>query len=376
MITKNVNLVLPIAGQIRKGLPKTNTSIGKDLDRYFRVRFFLGFEDAQQKFLQAYGTLQPDRIKAMFLTNDISHVWSCFNEAYSASGVMIAQADDNFYISRRDPVTLEYVIRDGRSFNERSGRFDGDPVPWRPGDVISYQANGKNVTLKFKPVGRLRLWLPALAPRFIAIELRTTSFYDKLNIESNLSFIQAIADTFNQGRIAGIPLVIYRRQFDLHYSTDNGARQSKKWLIQIEADEEWVGVAMSKLRMVAGLDGQPANLLPSGPMFVPGDVPDLDIEDIDPPVNEDGFIPDPDVDPAPIPDVPVVKVLPQPHPPSRGNMNLAFAESILVGNRRLGTMSLSELIDLKSSLHANNKRVSPMLISAIDFLINHLQTQA
>jgi hypothetical protein len=165
-------------------------------------------------------------------------VWSTWyfaNEAY-ASSCRIAQADDEHFISLRDPITLEYTIRNGEPHR-----------PYTPGEKINYQRDGKTYRLAIKPNGRLRLFLPDIG-RWVTFDLRTNAYYDRVNIEQQLGALQAIANMLNNGNAGGIPFTIYRRLGDvLWHKPDGGAQRVKKWLVNIEIDPEWGERALRKL---------------------------------------------------------------------------------------------------------------------------------
>lgn len=270
MSIKLDSLALPEVGIIRKGdakVKKINKEgrevemVGPDLKDRFRVSFPLGAEEYKKIFELKYHTLKPERIRAMVLSRSVWDSWSWANEAYT-SGRMVAKADDTHYISWRDPVTGAYKVKDGEPFTE-----------YHPGDTIRYTGKeGKTFELKLRTVGRLRLFIPEME-RLCQFVLKTTSYYDRLNIERQLASIQMLADTLNGGNAAGIPLHIFRMEQDITWNKPDGsATRVKKWLINIETDSEWVRAATARLKNFA-LTGEVASglLLPpqtsiSGPV--------------------------------------------------------------------------------------------------------------
>src|SRR5512145_562081 len=237
----------PEVGILRKGGPKKKGKskdgreidvVGDDLNDRFRSVFHPGTADVQTRFFEVYQTYQPAVVRAMMPFHSVWRNWTCFYEAH-VGGCMIAKADagQKRIISLRHPVSKEYIIRDGEPY-----------TPFTPGERFEF--NGKEI--KFKPTGRLRLFLPDLR-RFVTFLLKTTSFYDKLNVERNLAAIQAIADAIQEGNAAGIPFLAYRRETEITW------KQSRitKWLVYLEIDPDstWAQQAMDRL-LAGGLAEQ------------------------------------------------------------------------------------------------------------------------
>ena len=187
-ITIKNSVQLPEIGQIRKGDVKGENKPGADLKDRFRVLFFPGNEASAKLFVEKHPEekLFPKRIKAMLPFPRLDDCWVVYNEAYSA-GRMLARADGEKYITLRDGRTGEYIISDGKPYR-----------PFKVGDTVNYtSSNGKAQSIKIKPVGKLYLFLPEL-DRAVYMTLKTTSFYDALNIEEQLGAIESIASGINQ----------------------------------------------------------------------------------------------------------------------------------------------------------------------------------
>jgi hypothetical protein len=258
----------PEVGILRKGGPKEKGKskdgreievMGKDLNDRFRSVFHPGTADIQKRFFDVYQTYTPATVQAMMPFRSVWRNWTCFYEAHQG-GCMLAKADDERVISLRHPATKEYIIRNGQP-----------AMPFTPGTPLEY--NGQ--AIKLKPVGRLRLFLPKMR-RFVTFLLKTTSFYDRLNVEQNLAAIQAVADVINSGNAAGIPFLVYRRQTEITW------KQSRihKWLVylEIDAESDWGQQAMERL-LKAGL---PTTWTPTPTLSVPDEAaPDLTEDDSD-----------------------------------------------------------------------------------------------
>jgi hypothetical protein len=257
----------PEVGILRKGGPKEKGKskegreidvMGKDLNDRFRSVFHPGTADIQMKFFTLYQTYQPTQVRAMMPFRSVWRNWTCFYEAHQG-GCMIAKADQQHVISLRHPTTKEYIIRDSQPF-----------TAFTPGTPLEF--NGQ--VIKLKPVGRLRLFLPEMR-RFVTFLLKTTSFYDSLNVEQHLAAIQAIANAINGGNAAGIPFLVYRREAEITWKQS----RIKKWLVylEIDADSDWGQQAMERL-LKAGL---PTHWTPASTLAVPDETA-LDLADDEP----------------------------------------------------------------------------------------------
>jgi hypothetical protein len=217
----------PQIGNIRKGAPKQEgvNRPGSDL-QYFRVEFDEREKEAQEIFLRANdGNLQPVDIDIMLPFNEIEKCWDAWCEAYTA-GRMVARSDGEYFVYLSDLATGKVIVQSG--LNEK-----GERVPHK--DVLGMV--GKS-TIKCRPVGRLRVIIPALR-RLAYLVLHTTSIHDVRNISAQLQAIQQL----NGGRLAGVPLILRRRPVEI--STPDSNDPSKrvrrtKWLISIEANPAWV----------------------------------------------------------------------------------------------------------------------------------------
>jgi hypothetical protein len=289
MTTPKQQIAFPEVAVLRKGTPKVkggqagNFIQGKDLGNKFRISFFPGTKDSRDMWQKAHPESyvkydmtyrlpgvysEPDgfeieRIRAMVPFRSVFDAWEWSNEAHSA-GRMVAKADDDHYLMLRDPLTGKYIVQNGEPYTE-----------FHHGDSVTYEKNGKPMNLPIKTVGRLRLFIPELE-RMVFITLKTTSYYDRLNIDSQLSAIQFLANTLNNGNAAGIPFYVYRREQEICWNKPDGSAQRiKKWLVNIEADSEWVKAATNRMANFA-LTGEVMTraLLPAGETIVGGISPD------------------------------------------------------------------------------------------------------
>jgi len=348
--TVQQEMLFPVVGKICKGEAKRRVKrdgrdievVGPDLGQRFRVAFSPGTDDLRDGFIQAYGSLEPEIISAILPFRRSQDCLRAHNEAYM-NGRMVAQADGDHYLTLRDPLTGEYLVRNGEPYK-----------PWAPGDTISYERNGKPYVLKFKPHGRLKLVLPyTIRPgsvRLVHFILKTTSFYDCVNWEGNLAAIQAFADVLSGGNCGGIPIMIYRKATDIPWSHDDGTvTMTSKWLVYIEIDPAWVADRMDRLR--SGLDsGTTLPALPAAGGSTPVMTPPLGVgapnpeeDDDDDPEEGDGVIDAPAAagvsieTPAQVP--PPVEGMPdaRPYGPGVLRRRLQLAAQRMAGQRATGT---------------------------------------
>jgi len=284
MTTPRQAVSFPDVAIIHKGSPKKIMEKdgrkieiqGDDLKNKFRIHFLPGTDDVRASWhakhtqeYKKYGDkfaipdgYEVENLRVVIPAPSVWDAWDYGNECYN-SGRRVASADDDHYISLRDPNTGEFTIQNGKPFRK-----------FTPKDTISYERKGKKYTLQMKTHGRLRLVLEDLvnAGHLVQVILKTTSFYDCQNIKKQLAGIQVIADSVNGGNAGGIPLLIYRAEQEVAWNHEDGsASRVKKWFINIKADPRWVQSAFARMGKNA-LTGSSINslLLPAG--SIQGDV--------------------------------------------------------------------------------------------------------
>jgi hypothetical protein len=270
-ITRKQNSSFPEVATIRKGGAKKKMNkngreievVGDDLKDKFRVVFAPGAEDIAKRFQEVYKTDQPTKIRAMIPFTSVSKAWEYYSEAYNA-GRLIARADEDKFLVYRNPLTGEYEVRDGEPFKE-----------FHPGMKIAYDRDGRHYELALKCTGRLKLWLPEVCMipgpqpmiRMVYFNLKTTSYYDCMNISANLRAVQDLAEALpgQNSNAAGIPIIIYRKEQEICWNKPDGSAQRvKKWLIQIEMDPQFVAAAFQRMSQFAMTGAMPAGMLESG----------------------------------------------------------------------------------------------------------------
>lgn len=281
MIPTRQSVGFPTVAKIRKGTPKRKTErgeiMGADLKNKFRIEFLPGTANIranwhtihEKEYVQYPNHVTPDGyeleyLRAMIPTESVWDGWTWSNTTYNAAGMLIARADGTHYITKKDPLTMEYIIKDGEPFEE-----------FHPGDSVSYERDGKIYHLPMKSSGKLSLFLPELGD-FVAFELVTSSYIDSLLIEENLRAIQQLANVLNRGIAGGIPLDIYRVQMDspYHDNKDNKSRKGKQWFIQIKANSAWANAAIKRMSAFALTGDSMTELLQPGEIQIPPDLPE------------------------------------------------------------------------------------------------------
>ncbi len=293
----------PTVAYIRKGTPKQIKTkdnreynvMGRDLKSKFRIEFLSGTnfkrENGKPSIREVWHNLhegdyvkygdkfvtedgyEVSYIRAMIPTVKVMDGWEWSNKTYNASGMLIASADGEKYITKKNPITMETIVKNGEPY-----------TPFTYGDAITYNNGKKDVHLELKSSGKLKLFLPEMG-EMVFFELRTTSYLDSLNIEQNLLAIQGIADVINGGVAGGIPLDIYRVEQAVPYMGDDGKpHTANQWFVQIKANSEWANQAISRLSGYAM--GAPAL---SAPIFAPPELPASALEELD---DEEGQTPE------------------------------------------------------------------------------------
>lgn len=282
----------PEVAVLRKGKPKKNMTkkradgssytiqvVGEDLNQKMRLHFLPGTDAVKADFHAAHprelvtypenytireGEYELTRLNAVVPATNVWSAWEYGNEVYQA-GRRLGLADDDHYIYLKDPLDgNKFLVKDGEPYRK-----------FEPGEVIHYERDNKSFDLKMKVSGRLRLVLTDLmsAGQLVQVTLKTTSYYDCLNIKNQLAGIQAIADIVKNGNAGGVIFSVYRSSQNVTWNKpDGGAMRVDKWFFNIQADPEWVKRAFACMSKNA-LNGETlaAALLPSGDISGPID---------------------------------------------------------------------------------------------------------
>lgn len=238
----------PMIGRINKGAPKEPNKPGKDLE-YFRVE--LDDPELQKKFVASYGE-KPNQIDIIFPFTEINKVWDANMETYVATR-RIAVSDGEYLSYLLDHSTGEVLVRNGKAVRtftlNGKERQLGQSVPHDPDTPVGTY-NGKDLMLK--PLGRLRVMIPALE-QFGYLMLTTSSWNDCRNISANLL---AYEDTLKKlGKTimgAKFRLVRHPRSVSIPDPRDPSKRKRvTKNLIYIETAPDWVSGTIKEIQRLA-----------------------------------------------------------------------------------------------------------------------------
>lgn len=197
----DVQVSFPQLGTIRKGAekPEGDKRPGADLD-YFR--FSSDDVEAVKAFEQAYGK-KPVAVHAFLPYETTNENFEAWQEAWNASSLLHRCDGER---------TVLFLLP--------NGTYTTEPRPC-PGGC--------------KHVGRLKIIIPELK-RLAYVSVMTTSKHDIMQIWSNLQAIGGM-----KGTLTGIPLIVRRVPREISTPGADGKRvRREKWLIQIEAQPEWV----------------------------------------------------------------------------------------------------------------------------------------
>lgn len=265
-------LSFPQIGTIRKGSPKqkkergdgsTYEIQGKDLT-HFRVEFDDTETVASELFKKLYGD-QPNMLKVTFPFNEIDRVWDAWLEAYTSSRLIARSDGEKIIYWKQGKVTYvknglatgDYTVNiwkkiEGIQTEPLVVTMKADqPVPFIEGMVFH---RTEKTIVEAKPVGRLRVTLYELK-RLGYMLLPTTSMNDIISLggpdSGELGAIRAFSSSLGLP-FAGIPLILRRKPKDITYTDASGKQnRMKRWLVHIEADPEFVALALQKSRELA-----------------------------------------------------------------------------------------------------------------------------
>lgn len=284
----------PTVAYVRKGKPKIKVTradgtsyetLAKlaDLKDKFRIHFLPGTETARAMYHIRHDKELVDYPPPSTIANGyevqeiraivpVTNIWSAWRYGNTAnnSGREIGRADNDHYITLRNPLDGKYIVRNGEPYTK-----------FTPGETIKYSRNGKDYEIPFKSNGQLRIVCADMVEQGQLVEfvLKTSSFYDCQQIQDQLSGIQSIADAVSNGNVAGIPLRIFRAEQEILWNhLDGTASRPKSWLINIQADPGWVKSIFARMGKMALASGE-AGYLPA-PKVISGPIdPNEDAED-------------------------------------------------------------------------------------------------
>ncbi len=219
----------PQLGQLRKGAEKPDEKRpGKDLDHF---RFTSDDPDALARFQEFYGD-EPRWIKILLPFATMDENFEVWQESWNGKSLL----------HRCDGETCV------RWLDDKTQSYRDDPVPCPDRDL------DKSVRNRCKPVGRLKVVIPALK-RLAYVMVLTTSEHDILTLQDNLLALQG-----TRGDLRGIPMILRRVEREISTPVSGKRVRTKKHLLQIEAEPTWVELQLEAQQRQALPGGTPLAL--------------------------------------------------------------------------------------------------------------------
>jgi len=279
-----------LLGRIKKGAPKGENSIGKDLD-HWRFVFKPGrdAERVEACIRQVYGN-EPKDINIRLAFDTIEENWDANLECYR-NGVLVAKCAMTeergyYWLNYRDGGNV--LVRDGKPVGEDGVEFIKKPIdPTQP----IYYTKSKNEPVYMEPYGRLRVVIPELAmlePPVIGwFEVTLKSPKDIRQVSGELKAIALKAKQANSD-LFGIPMCLSRIEEQITKNINGNLSRGDSWMVHIALSGQWGSKALEYIERK------------SLPEWVDGDVVELDhdnepswdfenveSEDVEPPIEED-----------------------------------------------------------------------------------------
>ena len=218
-LTDNI-ISFPRLGKIKKGSPKQENKIGKDLD-YFRLD--TDNADVGKQFCDLFGQ-QPKKIEPVqLLFGDSQDAFDCWMEEWAASGLV-----------RRCDKETQMIHLEGNKYSRK-------PIP----------CLGEGC--KCKQVGRLKIRIPDIK-RIGYFEVETHSIYDIINISRYLNGYQELLAPFRtdgKSALTGVPFVLSRKTESISSPRGESKARRDASLLSIEIHPIFAETMMSALQQGA-----------------------------------------------------------------------------------------------------------------------------
>lgn len=214
----------PQLGELRKGGPKPERGIGKDL-KYFRFTAQPGEAEVAKRFHEVYGS-EPTEIDCWLPYPGTDECFEAWLEEWVAGGL----------VHRCDGDTMVLVrTKDGRIHQTEQPCPDRELPPREK---------------RCRQVARLKLVIPALG-RLGYVTALTTSVYDIIHLTEQLRAVEGAAQ-FIGGDLRGIPFLLKRSPRRVSTPGENGKpARREKWLLSIEAHPDWAAELIKRVQRVA-----------------------------------------------------------------------------------------------------------------------------
>lgn len=223
---------LPTLGDLRKGAPKGENGLGRELHD-FRICNFDETDQQLVDFIKAIG--KPDN-GGFYTVNHIQFVFPeptvagnllVYNECYKG-GIMVHRCtpdEDRIVVRALDPVTFKPVVINGRHVET------GEIVRCDDKPIYSYEGKRGQVQVGCSPVVRMKVMLRGQG-RIGTWDVLSTSGIDGEHLQLQLeTFYSSFASNpiLKDNGLRGIPFVLHRMPpVDVPYYDDGGARKTSK----------------------------------------------------------------------------------------------------------------------------------------------------
>lgn len=216
---------LPQIGTLRKGAPKPDRGIGRELPYW---RFTSDDATVVQAFADAFGPT-PTEIEVMLVGATVDETFDAWNEAYT-TGALAHRCDGESVVLQLAPDKKSY-------YRWRQG--EGPPCPGG-----------------CKSVGRLKVIVPKLARAGIVV-VQTTSKHDLLALSGCLAFCEQMSRMQTEDRLPDLRRILfvlsrYKRNISTPVLNREGNRQRvDKWLVGLQPHPTWMGHQLSARQSAA-----------------------------------------------------------------------------------------------------------------------------
>lgn len=245
LTTKEANF--PRLGKIRKGSPKVNGQMGKDLDHF---RMDSDRYNVMEKFRDVYGD-EPKEIRVWLPYQTVEENFDPWMKEYT-TGALKRQCDGNNQV----------IWLEGKSYK---GIYNDDaPIPC---------AKKIGQTCGCKETGQLRVMVKELFQEGVIgyFDVETHSKWDIITLQSNLEAAYRL-----RPNLCGIPFILRRSPSKISTPMGKDSRSRvEKWLLTIEPDATWVQKQFQDMYQSAiGGSPEPMAIPASAELYLEGTIDD------------------------------------------------------------------------------------------------------
>jgi len=240
---------LPRAGIIRLGYKKTVNKGGRDVSYPVEADHFV-LTDAPG-VVEALGQDKPTELNIYFPFDLVDLVFPSYMQHWIAGG-LVCRGDGEHIIYAIDPTTGKQTVRDGLALvNHREGKQD-----YTAGCVMACPGVGRDLypkCIQCKPNAMLIVLLRDV-PRLAYYQIATTSIHNIVELTQQLNTcLDNLEKITGKRRLTGVPFILKRIARDISVPKPNGEgrMRTKKYLLQLEIDSEWVMNLFAAQRQLA-----------------------------------------------------------------------------------------------------------------------------